>query len=172
MKTFFLALALSVIGLLHAQTNAGRPMLDVFATALTKAKARTKVPILLPSELPTAFADAKNAVVEKVGPEEYVIGLYYELDIGNAGFAASFSGMNNSPYSPKELPNVHQVKLSGGAIGFFRPVSCGGSCAPANLWWQKGALYQIQLKLPSDLSAEEQERIITAVANSAIMAGS
>jgi len=111
-------------------------------------------------------------MVEKVSADEYEVALYYELDVGNAGFAASFAATNNARYSPRELPNVREVKLAGDIVGFFRPVSCGGSCAPANLWWEQGgARYQIQLKLPSALREKKQQRIITAVADSAILAG-
>jgi hypothetical protein len=91
---------------------------------------------------------------------------------GDAGFAASFQATSNPGYSPRELENVRQVKLASGITGFFRPVTCGGSCAPANLWWEQGAvLYQIQLKLPSKLREKNQQGIITGVANSAIHSG-
>jgi hypothetical protein len=89
----------------------------------------------------------------------------------DAGFAAFFAAKNHSPYSPRDLPEVQKVKLSHGIVGFFWPVSRGGSCAPANLWWeQSGTVYQIQLK-PSALSEKKQQTIIAAVANSAIQAG-
>jgi hypothetical protein len=98
--------------------------------------------------------------VDKATADEYAVSLYYELDVGNAGFAASFQAINNLHYSPRELGNVREVKLAGGITGFFRPVSCGGSCAPANLWWEQGAvLYQIQLKLPSTVREKNQEGI-------------
>ena len=100
------------------------------------------------------------------------VSLYYELDVGDAGFAASFDGTNKPNYSPRELGNVREVQLASGITGFFRPVSCGGSCAPANLWWeQRAVLYQIQLKLRSALAENKQRGIITAVADSAILAG-
>src|SRR5204862_8131267 len=103
---------------------------------------------------------------------EYAVALWYELGTGNAGYAASFSGKNNSPYSPRALGNIREVKLTRGIVGFFRAVSCGGSCAPANLWWEQGAsLYQIQLKLGSTLGEKKQQKIITEIANSAIQAG-
>jgi hypothetical protein len=67
---------------------------------------------------------------------------------------------------------VREVKLSRGLVGYFRSVSCGGSCAPANLWWEEDrALYQIQLKLSPTLSESDQQKTITAVADSAILAG-
>lgn len=169
----FLALAfgLAPAAVLHAEADAHRPLPKVFASVLTGLKAKTRVPVLLPAELPKPFRDAKNAVADDVTPNEYAVVLYYELGIGQAGFAASFAGENHPKYSPAELPNVSRVRLARGIIGFFRPVSCGGSCAPANLWWQKGPLYQVQLDLPATLSDKAQQRIIMRLANSAIMAG-
>ena len=141
-------------------------------SALAEIKAKTSVPVLLPTELPSPFGDAKHAIVDSATAEEYAVSLYYELDVGDAGFAASFGAANNPRYSPKELRNVRELKLARGTTGFFMPVSCGGWCAPANLWWQQGAvLYQIQLKLPSTLPEKNQQGIITGVANSAILAG-
>jgi hypothetical protein len=53
----------------------------------------------------------------------------------------------------------------------FRPVSCGGSCAPANLWWeQNGVMYQIQIRLRSDSREKDQERILVETANSTVTA--
>ncbi len=145
---------------------------DVFLSVLARVKAKTRVPVLLPTELPRPFSNAKHASVDKATTDEYAVSLYYELDAGDAGFAASFGATNNPTYSPRELENVRQVKLASGITGFFRPVSCGGSCAPANVWWeQRSVLYQIQLKLSSSLREKNQQGIITAVANSAILAG-
>lgn len=173
MKAIFLAIALTFpfTAVLHAQAKAGSSLPEVFGSVLTELKAKTRIPVLLPTDLPKPFCDARNAVLDKVTPDGYGVGVYYELEVGNAGFAASFAGQDNPPYSPEELPNVRRVKLAHGIVGYFRPVSCGGSCAPANLWWRDGPLYQVQLKLPTILSDKQQKRIITAVANSAIIAG-
>jgi hypothetical protein len=171
--------AVALLGLLVStvlctafRANAAGSLPDVFLSVLDRVKAKTKVGVLLPTELPKPFSDAKHANVDKATADEYVVSLYYELDAGNAGFAASFQATNNPRYSPQELGNVREVKLATGITGFFRPVNCGGSCAPANLWWKEGSvLYQIQLKLPSTLREKNQQRIVTSVANSAILAG-
>lgn len=142
------------------------------ASILQELKAKTRVPILLPGELPAPIGKAEHTVVEKASANEYAISLYYELGIGDAGFAASFDGDDKPEYSPRDLPNVDDILLAGGRHGSFRPVSCGGSCAPANLWWQDhGVLYQIQLVLPYGLSEESQKKAIVAVVDSAILAG-
>jgi hypothetical protein len=152
------------------RANAAAPLPDIFRSVLTEVKAKTKVPVLLPTELP--FYDVNHARVEKATAGEYAISLYYKLDAGDAGFAASFQATGNPRYSPQELGNVRDVKLASGISGVFRPVNCRGSCAPANLWWKQGSvLYQIQLKLPPGLGEQNQQRMITAAANSAILAG-
>jgi hypothetical protein len=155
-----------------AREGVGNPLPDIFGSVLVQVKAKTSIPVLLPTELPRALGGAKNATVEKAVPDAYSILLWYELGAGNAGYAASFSGKSNSSFSPRELRNIREVKLTRGILGLFRPVSCGGSCAPANLWWEQGeSMYQIQLKLGSSLSEKKQQQIITEVANFAIQAG-
>lgn len=138
---------------------------------LPTVKAKSRVPILLPSELPDPIRKAKFALVEKAATSGYTISLYYELGIGDAGFAAFFSAQTKPAYNPEGL-RTQKVKLSDGIQAFFRPVSCGGSCTPANLWWKQGdVLYQIQLKLPATATVPVQEKTMAGVANSAILAG-
>jgi len=145
---------------------------DQFASVLPEVKGKSRVPVFLPSELPRPIRGAKHAVVESASDNEYAISLYYELGVGDAGYAASFQAQRDPDYDPHELPNVRKVELSHGVVGYFRPVSCGGSCAPANIWWKDGrVLYQIQLGFPSTLRQVEQRKRITAAADSAILSG-
>ena len=152
-----------------SQSKSGKSLPEAFVSVLPEVKAKSHIPVLLPSELPKPIGRAKHAIIQKVAANEYAISLYFELGIGDAGFAAYFSGEATPKYSPRELGNISEVKLAKGIRGYFMPISCGGSCAPANLWWEDGGiLYQIQLSLPSE---KDQEKAITAVANSAIVAG-
>lgn len=145
---------------------------EALAPALAEVKAKSRVALLVPSELPQPLAGAKHAIVEMASNDQYAISLYYELGVGDSGFAASFTANAHPNFGPKELPNVNAVKLSRGLVGYFRPVSCGVSCAPANLWWEENrVLYQIQLKLSSTLSENIQRKEIIEAANSAIGAG-
>lgn len=145
--------------------------LAVFAQVLSQVKARSRIPVLLPSELPSPIATAKHAVVDTAEVNKYGLVLYYELGMGDAGFAASFSVDGKPKFNPRELPNVEPTNLAHGLHGFSRAVSCGVSCAPANLWWEEdGILYQVQLKIPS-LSEQSQEEALVKVVNSAIVVG-
>jgi hypothetical protein len=95
----------------------------------------------------------------------YLISLYYSEPGVEATFAAGFGGSTRI----EPLSDAHRVELSGGRTGMFMPVSCGGSCAPANLWWeQNGVMYQIQIKLKSSTTEKEQERILVETANSTV----
>jgi hypothetical protein len=141
---------------------------SVFKPAVAQIQSRTHVPILLPSKLPSAAPERDiKAATGEATEEEYFISLYYSED-RNASYAAGFGGSKRI-FGPRDLPNTRRVILSGGRAGRFRPVSCGGSCGPANLWWeQDGAMYQIQIKLGSDLAERDQEKILVETANSVV----
>jgi len=139
----------------------------VFKTALDHIQGKTRIPIMLPSKLPAPIreSDIKLASGE-VREDGYFISLYFG-DIGsNASYAAGFGGSTRS-LQATELPNTHTVALTHGRTGVFRPVSC----APTNLWWeQRGVMYQIQIKLNSETTEEDQQTILVAAANSIIRA--
>lgn len=153
------------------RATSGRSLPAALSSVLPEVKAKSRIPVLLPSKLPDPIGKAKHATIG-TSADGYGITLYYELGIGDAGFAASFSAQSEPGYHPWELGNVREVKLSHGMRGFFRPVSCGGSCAPAFLMWEEGGvLYQVSLELSPTVSEQDQEKTITAVVNSAILAG-
>jgi hypothetical protein len=140
----------------------------VFRPALEHIQAQTRIPILLPSKLPTVIRgrDIKLAWGE-IREGGYFISLYYSEPGVDATFAAGFGGSTRIEH----LSDAHRVELSGGRTGMFMPVSCGGSCAPANLWWeQNGVMYQIQIKLNSNTTEKDQEKILVETANSTVTA--
>ena len=173
---FFVMLVASAVYAQNEQRNgltqAAVPLPEPLASVLPEVKAKSHVAVLLPSELPQPIAKAKYATVERASENEYAISLYYKLDAGDSGFAAFFLADDHPNYGPKDIANVRRVKLSRGLVGYFRPVGCGGSCAPANLWWEEDqVLYQLQLRLSSTLPENDQRRAMIASANSAILAG-
>jgi hypothetical protein len=150
-------------------TGAAKSFPEQFASVLPEITAKSRIPVLLPSKLSKPISGAKHSEIESVSDNEYAIALYYELGIGDAGFAAYFGAKDNPEFDPHGL---RKVELSRGLFGYFRPVSCGGSCAPANIWWKDGqVLYQIQLKFPPTLREGDQRKTIIAAADSAILAG-
>ena len=172
MKLSIRSAALILLAAICAAEGTAANLPNVFAPVLAEVKAKSQVPVLLPSNLPPIIAKARNAVLDKASANEYAISLWYEQGVGDAGFAALLSARNAPGYAPDELTNVQPLRLAHRLRGFFRPVSCGGSCAPANLSWrEQGILYEIQLKLPSTMPEQRQRALIIATANSAILAG-
>ena len=78
----------------------------------------------------------------------------------NACFLASIGGEKGGTPAFKRT-----VKLTGGITGYFKPLSCGGSCSPPQIEWiQGGVLYDIQAKVIAG------KRDLVKAANSAINA--
>jgi hypothetical protein len=141
----------------------------VFRSALEQIQAQARIAILLPSKLPAPIRTRDIKLASgTVSEDGYFISLFFTNMGSNATFAACFGG---STRVLRDLPNTRPVALAGGLLGMFRPVSCGGSCAPANLWWeQNGVMYQIQIKLRSTSKEKYQERILVEAANSSVTA--
>ncbi len=157
---FFIGFPLSSV---MAQVKGPAP---IFRPALEQIQSQVRIPILLPSKLPSVIPERNIKVASgEVTEDGYFISLYFSAP-ANATYAAGFGG---STHILRDLGRP--VTLSGGRTGMFRPVSCGGSCAPANLWWvQSGVMYQIQIKLRSDSAEKDQERILVETANSTVTA--
>lgn len=144
---------------------------QVFRPALEEIQSQMRIPILLPSTLPAVIPERVIKLASgEVRDDGYFVSLYYSEEGSNATFAAGFGGSTHTG-SLQGRQNIHRVALSGGRIGMFRPVSCGGSCVPANLWWeQNGVVYQIQIKLRSGSTEKSQEKILVQTANSMVTA--
>lgn len=142
----------------------------VFRPALEEIQSQTRIPIVLPSELPSDLSEkAIKSVSGEVLKDGYFIALYFSEEGSNSSYAAGFGG-STKILQIQDVTNARRVVLSGDRTGIFRPVSCGGSCAPANLWWeQNGVMYQIQITLGS-LPEEAQEKILIQTANSTVTA--
>jgi hypothetical protein len=142
----------------------------VFASAVRQISPRVTIPLLVPSRLPSPIGvsqiRATHAVVSDTG---YFISLFYGQDESDAYYAAGIGG-STKVVSAEDLPGASRVALAHGVTGFFRPVSCGGSCAPANLWWIcDGVQYQIQVKLSPDLAEATQAGVLVSMANSVVI---
>jgi len=141
----------------------------VFTPALEQIQSKTRIPIVLPSTLPADIPESGIKLASgEVRKDGYFISLYYSAD-AIASYAAGFGG-STFILQDRDVPNSARVTLSDGRTGIFRPVSCGGSCAPANLWWeQNGLMYQIQVKLSPKLPEKDQQKILVYTANSTVV---
>jgi hypothetical protein len=135
-----------------------------FGSKIDKAKARSGVPVRLPSRV-SVDEDIKPSSVR--GAIESVKDGRYHLSLGvgsgcheaTACFVASFFAREGA------VPKLKQkVSLAQGIEGRFQPIKCGASCAAAEIQWRQGrVLYDIQFK--------GTKRQMKALANSAIKAG-
>jgi hypothetical protein len=138
-------------------------LLQAFHKQLVAVKQHTKVPVLLPQKLPLdgnykVYADGSG---DRTG---WLLELAGAPDClgANACFVASFQGRRG-----QHLPGKPNLRLASGDRAFYHPVSCGGSCAPASLWFvHDGVLYSWQIK---DLS--NAKPALARLANEAIAAG-
>lgn len=140
---------------------------QAFRSILPQIKKQTRVPVLLPGELPSALARRNIYAKGKGTPEGYEITLTSRPDCGaNSCFIGSFEAKRGEQPSFKR-----EVQLAGNIKGYYQPLSCGGSCSPPVIEWiSDGVLYHIQLDVQwrTKLNPEEEERAMIEVANSAI----
>ena len=143
----------------------------IFQPAIADILPRTHLPILLPSQLPPALrpSDIRLASGE-LRKDGYFISLYYS-DLGSeSSFAAGFGGSTRL-FTGDDQPSARRVLLSGARRALFRPLSCNGSCAPANLWWvHDGVQYNIQAMLDRQTPDPMQAKVLIALANASVPA--
>jgi hypothetical protein len=133
----------------------------LFADALPRVTAKTRIPVLLPDAMPTdsdpLYAD------DYASRKAYFLDLSGAPDCGQATacFEAEFSGQKGgTPYGFKP------VRLARGRHGHFKPTTCGASCSPAMISWkERGATYTIQANV-----AHEKATLVK-MANEAIRRG-
>jgi hypothetical protein len=75
-----------------------------------------------------------------------------------------------------DAPGDHEkfILLVNGIGAYYKPLTCGGSCSPPIVEWvSDGVLYRIQFDVQwrTSIAANEVERLMVAMANSAIQAG-
>ena len=169
-RVFCFALVFTCLGCNSLLAQTTKPA-AIFKNALNDIKGKTRIPIMLPSKLPPVIREsAIKLAFGEVRKDGYFVSLYYEDIVSNASYAAGFRG-SIPTFRLRELGNTKVVVLSHSRVGAFRPVSCGGSCAPANLWWeQDGVMYNFQLKLRSDTPEKDQQKFLVEMANSIVAA--
>ncbi len=140
-------------------------VLKAFGPKIAATRAKTTVPILVPSQLP--LLDPLKAYTTAGGTKNS-----YDLEIdaapgchgANACFVATFSGQRGA-----KLPQKANATLATGDPASFHPFSCGGSCSPDTFWFtHKGVLYTFQVK---DFPQTAAKAKFIALANAAIAAG-
>jgi hypothetical protein len=72
-----------------ALAPAGTSLAGIFVSALAEVKAGTRVPVLLPTELPRPLSDAKHVVLEKITANEYAVAFYLRVGRGSCWLFAA-----------------------------------------------------------------------------------
>src|SRR5215210_4643569 len=122
-------------------------LLKAFHAQLPKIRRATTVPVLLPRTMPLAGREhfrvyATGGATRKGWDLE--LAAAPRCGGANACFVASFTAEHDG-----KLPRRSNLRLSTGDPAVFQPISCGGSCAPASLWFVHGrVLYEWQFKAP------------------------
>jgi hypothetical protein len=133
---------------------------------LDRVSSRTSVPVLLPQRL-ALDTDARLYGSGSGNARGWTLSLAGAPRCGaNVCMLANFSAERGATPAFKR-----QVTLRGGVTGYFKPLTCGGSCAPPQIQFARGGvLYTIEAKVPDSSDAGQQRRLVRA-ANSALRAG-
>jgi hypothetical protein len=163
-RPVILALSLLALCSLAVPAIAAAPV-DVpakFANVLSKVRKKSKVAVRLPSSLNAGVKPSRvYGAVEELSRGRYhlSLGAARGCHEATACFIAAFFGQDGGA-----LVGTRKVSLAHGISGRFDPISCGASCAPAQLGWkQHGVAYTIQFK--------GSKRQLVRLANSAIRGG-
>jgi hypothetical protein len=158
-----LALIVLALGLPAAASAKSYDLPALAKAQVAKIQARTTIPVLLPDALALDYG-GKLYVSGGATRREWSIGFDGAPGCGgaNACFLASISAQRGGKPAFKRT-----VKLDGGVTGYYKPLSCGGSCSPPELQFVKGGvLYEIAAKVPDAALPR-----LTRAANQALAAG-
>ena len=149
---------LALGGVHHADLNA------LFAKALPRVEAKTRIPVLMPDTMPTE--------IDPLFASSFATRRTYSLDLGGvphcggatACFEAEIRGeKGETPFGLKP------VTLARGRHGRFKPLTCGASCSPPSIAWkERGVTYTIQANVGNQ---HTERRILVRMANEAIRRG-
>lgn len=132
---------------------------------LKRVGPRADIPIRIPTRMNLDYG--KGVYGEGSGTKNrYTFGVNATDDCGaNVCFLAQFTGEKGG-----EPSLTRAVDLARGIVGYYKPLTCGGSCSPPMIEWvQGGVLYAIQAKV--GVSGRTRQRAaMVAAANAAIRA--
>ncbi|MCW3014487.1 MAG: hypothetical protein JWO02_1579 [Solirubrobacterales bacterium] len=167
-----LSLTAVLVGSTTAVHAAPAPVAKALQPTLTQLKAKTTLPILLPSVFPVTPLKGKplySVVSAKAKRWDVVLGYVPACNGANVCAAGNLSVEKTA----RKLTSADgsKVKLRDGVVGRYQPLSCGASCsAPSIAFRAHGVIVTYQLKL--DLKKGETDRGgFVKVANSALAGG-
>jgi hypothetical protein len=139
---------------------------SALGSSLDRVSARSSLAVLVPQRLALDYQGRLYASGSG-DAKQWALSLAGARHCGaNVCMLATFSAERGGTPAFKR-----QVRLRGGVTGYFKPLSCGGSCAPPEIQFARaGVLYTIQAKVPDSSDAGQLRRLKRA-ANSALRAG-
>lgn len=165
-----LAVAATLAALVAAPAGALAAPIDIPAVlgrTLPRVDARTPLAVLLPESLDLDH-DGKVYASGDGGRRAWFFTLAGAPKCGGASacFLAAFSATRGGRPAFRR-----RVRLRGGIPGWFKPLTCGGSCSPPVLQYRRrGVLYEISATIPDRTAARQRARLVRA-ANEALRIG-
>lgn len=171
-----IALALGAASFAAAPNSSVR---DILEKAARDVVAHTAVPVYVPASLQSLDAAGNGGCAfASSNGDGFDIKIYGRVteygktsplpcEANNVALLAEIHGQKKQEPEVEKRRGMRRVVLRDGTPGWFSPVSCGGSCAPATLYWQTSrASYWLQMRLPSTVSKSDQLRQLVDAVNS------
>jgi len=175
-----LLIAGSALGADNSKKTVGR----LFEQAAVTIARRTAVAVYVPVSLQSLDTYAQDGCsFADANADRYEVAVYGRLteygqteplpcEANQAGLLGIIIGTVQPIPDLSKDPKARRLSLGNGAVAWFLPVSCGGSCAPASLYWQTTkASYVLQMKLASSVAETEQREQLLRTANSLRLIG-
>jgi hypothetical protein len=150
--------------------GATAPVAPELRTVVPKIKAKTSVPVLLPSYFPYSRAQGqKLRTAISATRSTWGISLFYGANCG--GGNACTIGSIDARRGGSPAPFVTRLRLANGVAATYKPTTCGASCSPAEIDFKTGGVvYRYQLQVSAKGKTGEKAAMIK-MANSAIAGG-
>ena len=157
-----LTLALLLLAVAPPAAGAATRSVDLptlFATQLERARVQTEVALLLPQTMNSEFRRLYPEGRARPNAWRFDIGAARDCNTATACFVAEFKAVRDGRPTGRRT-----IRLNRGRTGYYRPSSCGASCAPPSIEWrERHALFSIEAKVA--------KRELVRMANSAIRNG-
>ncbi len=176
MRRPLLLAVLSSVVLAGAQTGAQAapaPVAKSLRSTLKQLKAKTTLPVVLPSVLPVSPLKGKSLYPEvTASAKRWDVVLGYVPDCNGANVCAAGNLSGEKAARALNASDGQRVTLRGGVQGRFRKLSCGASCsAPSIAFKRYGLIFTFQLKLDGAKDDPTDRKGLIKVANSALAGG-
>jgi hypothetical protein len=151
----------------------------LFEAAAQGIVSKSSIAVYIPVSLQSLEANAKDGCAfSRATPGGFSIALYGRLmeygktealvcEANDAALIVEIHGDSKPMPDLSNRGSAQKVTLANGFAGWFVPLSCGGSCSPATLYWQTPrASYCLQMRLNRAVAPSRQLAALLDTANS------